>query len=196
MHLAAFVASFAPLAVRLTLSQTLIYALPWSIVFSFFGQYTTNFEIWNMSYFYIIVYYLRIKICNINCKLKSIINANSNQINSLLCALLKSLNEIFIEIGDYNRIYWSKCLFAIIAIYLTVINTLIYLAIFGEINLLLRICFIYAATLFVCITSFLMTVAASLTHEVVKTYKLLNILLARKNSTNRLTIGSKIKVIN
>ena len=66
------------------------------------AYYANCIIIWQLVYYMIIVYYLWLKIQSINHEL---ISTKKGKIN--VKQILRKLNDIFTEIGDYNRIYWQ-----------------------------------------------------------------------------------------
>src|SRR6202000_501065 len=102
----------------------ILYGLLNSVLFSFLAFNTFNILLWKMNYFYLLCYYLKIKIISINNK---IINSkrriNSKNINSIM----KELNRLYVEINEYNTTYWSKFLLSVWLLFGSVIVILIYI---------------------------------------------------------------------
>src|SRR5258708_1230751 len=69
-----FCISFIPLAINGTYTQVFIYAIPWSIHYSYATLFSSIAYAWQLVYFYLICYYLKIKLKTINDKLKLLSN--------------------------------------------------------------------------------------------------------------------------
>ena len=112
--------------------------------------------------------------------------------------MITSLDSIYGEIDEYNNIYWSKFLFWMWLTLETIISTIIYQSIFGEMDSL--IIFIMAFASVLC-TSFLLMIintSSSVHLEANKSYKLLNYCIFSYRSrhlTNKRRIKVRIKYL-
>ena len=91
--------------------------------------------------------------------------------------ILRSLDNIYREITDYNTTYWSKCLFTVWIVFAfldVLINYLFYTLLFIRLPLSLQITIGYATS--VMTLPFLLTIltAASVNSKASKPYLLLN----------------------
>jgi hypothetical protein len=107
--------------------------------------------------------------------------------------LVNSYNRIFREVHDYNDNYWSLYLFWVLATFLTLINTCLFVVIFSEINFLIRFVMIYGLVMSYIIFAFIINTASSIAFEALKAYKLLNSHLL-KNFGKDITASQRIKV--
>jgi hypothetical protein len=106
--------------------------------------------------------------------LKSRINKKSKYHSWEVKYYVKSLDQIYRELNDYNTNYWSKFLFLIWVLLATVINTVLYLTMFAKLNLITRMVFIYSSIFFIFIIILVINNASSVTYEANKSYNLFN----------------------
>jgi len=176
-----------------SLFEILFYGIPWTLLFCLCIYFTFEYLIWQISYFYLDCFYLRLKLKSIKSKIKCGLSLNHLVRTDIkICPILKSLHEAFIEIYNFNNNFWSKYLLFFIVIFITSLNISIYVSIFAEMHFYLRLLFIYASIM--CGMTYLMVInsASSVTHAVDQFYGLLNKLLIHSYS---IQIFERIKVL-
>jgi hypothetical protein len=175
--------------------EVIVIGIPHSILWAFAGYTTFNIIFWQVMYFYIICYYLRSKIRVINTKLEAKIKNKSRKYCFELIQTMNSLQKIYEEIEEYNDNYWSNFLFLIWISFTLLINTMLYLIIYGKMNLFQRVLFSYIGAQFIAIVLLILRISSSVNFEAKKTYKLLNSLIIFKaRSRNIQFYRFKIKV--
>ena len=167
----AFLISFICLMKGRTLLQNIFITISWSLRFSYVTYTTTCIVFWQMIYFCIICYYLKLKLIAINNQIKQKVK-NIEIPRSFSKGLIK-LHKIYAEIYDYNK-FWSK----IIAVYysesILFICAVINGVIFGEMPFILRFISIYFISAVFIMISILILSAATIDTQSKITYKLLN----------------------
>ncbi len=138
-------------------------------------------------------FYLKIKFKTLSNEIKVKIERNSRITNNFVKYLVNSYNGIFREVHDYNDNYWSLYLFWVLATFLTLINTCLFVVIFREMNFSIRFVVIYSLVVFYIIFAFIINTASSIAFEALKAYKLLNSHLL-KNFGENITASQRVKV--
>ena len=183
----AFCVSFIPLMIGRTWSQILLVAIPWSLKFSYAGTTCFMITIWQVIYFYILCFYLKLKIKEINNSLKQKVEKNRVSIIGLI---IMKLHKTYIDIYYYNK-FWSKIIatyyVGTVILFCGAFNTIIY----GEMHFLLRFVITYCIISYIIIVAILILSASTIDKQQKITYKLLN-----KYSVffKPIDIRSKIKV--
>ena len=166
-----FFFSFILLMKGRTLLQNIFITIPSSLRISYVCYTATCIIFWQMIYFCITCYYLKLKLIAINNQIKQKVEYIEIPI-SFSNGLIK-LNKIYAEIYDYNK-FWSK----IIAVYYSASILIICAAtnsiIFGETPLALKLIIYYATCAFFIMISILILSAATIDTQSKNTYKLLN----------------------
>ena len=170
-----------PYYLKTSLWETMMFGVPNAI---FLGWVTfTNYGIalWQLFYFYILCYYLNIKIQSINTQL--IVRRNRK------FRTLRAMNAIHQEIHEYNVTYWSKYLFSIWMLLGSVIVMGIYGIFFVPLDIITRILMVYVISFMVVIMTFIAYTASAVNFEANKFYKSNNLLMA-----NRRIKDTKVKI--
>jgi hypothetical protein len=181
-----FLASI-PIISNCSLNRVLFPGIPWFILFSLYGYYNVSFLMTQMTYFYIICYYLKIKLQNINTEIKNEVLNKSKLNNNIVKYFTNSLNSIYLEINEYNANYWSKFLFLFLFLLNTCINSLLYKSIFGNSGAFLQITIRYVVSICIFMLLMLFIIASSVFAEVKNSYGLLNRLFVSHTKLNVLT---------
>jgi len=197
MPFAVFTECFLPYALNCTLQQTILYGIPWSLMLTLSAHYSTNFHLWQLVYFYFVCYYIRLKIkllknmliFRIDCKLFNNSRVGNKQ---LVNYLIQNINSMSSEVVDFNRSYWSTYLFWVWATFLTIVITVIFQLLFGQMNIIIRIMRIYIMLKCINIFIFYTNSAATVAHEINKLYQILERFLYLNGK--RVDICSRIKV--
>ncbi len=167
--------------------------IPWVLLFALFIYFSSNFIVYQIIYFYLICYYLKIKLINENSRIKNIIYSRSRINNSRIKLILNSLNAIHSEIDEFNSNYWNKFLFWILILDIIIIDFTIYSVLFGRLNIFLNLVGLYIVLTFISLLVFLLNIASSVSYEANNSYKLL-IKLFALNEKLIITKTIRIKV--
>src|ERR1700759_674898 len=101
--------------------------------------------IWQLVYYYIICYYIKIRIRAIN---ERIADRSKCGIRKMI-SILRMFDSIYKEINAYNYEYWSKFLFLIWIIITIIISTLLSITMFVEMVFIIELCFLSTAMAFI-----------------------------------------------
>jgi len=167
--------------------------IPWVLLFALFIYFSSNFIVYQILYFYLICYYLKIKLINENSRIKNLIHSRCRINNSKIKQILNSLNSIHSEIDEFNANHWNKFLFWILILVITTIDFTIFTVLFGRINIFLKLVGLYSVLTFISLLVFLLNIASSISYEANNSYKLLIKLFALNVKLN-ITKTNKIKV--
>jgi hypothetical protein len=141
-----------------------------------YGYHVSNFVLTQTVYFYIICYYLRLKLRNINNEIviKNRRNSILSEFQVFVKYVTRSLSSIYMEIKEYNDNYWSKFMFWFTFLLNTCVNALLYKSIYGISNAYLVLTIRYFAFLCTFVLLVLFFTASSVCIEVNRSYNLLN----------------------
>jgi hypothetical protein len=151
-----------------------------SIIYDFCCYTTFSIILYQMVYFYLICYYMRIKTNECNNKIRNYLKNRIALNDKRAENLMTELNLIYSEIEDYNQNYWSKYLFWVWILLSTIINMFLYLAIFAKVNFIFRFVFIYGSIVFIFTLILIINSASSVHLEVNKSYQLIYSLVSIK----------------
>jgi len=182
---------------KCSIIELILIGVPHIIIWSLIGYYAGFLVIWQFAYFYIICYYLKSKINNVNKQIENQVENFFRRNSFYFCNKIKILNRIYSEISDYNNNCWSKFLFLIFISFAILINFITYSSLFGNMNLFERMAFAYVGIFCICLLLFLLTASSSLTYEAIKSYKLFSSCVAfhTKNTVSIKTFKNHIKVL-
>ena len=170
----AFTISFLSFAMKVSLFELLLIGLPHSLVFALGIQYVMNILCTQLFYFYILAFYLKSKQIEVNNFLRYAISHkdsikiyNSNRV-------IRTLNDIYMEISEYDNNCWSKFLGVVWSTCTTVVALVIFMFVFGH-NLTFQIRFIlfYAIFFYSFLLFLLIWISSSVNFEAETAYKLL-----------------------
>lgn len=179
----AFTLNIFPFIIKCSILDIILFGIPHSILFCCCCHFIFNINLWKVVYFYLVCNYLKIKLREVNNELINKIGKRNRITNAKTIGLIKKLSSIYSEIDDYNNNFWSKYLLSIWLIFRSVINTTLYLTIFGQMHIICRIVFIYAVSIFIITFMFIVNTASSVTLEAMRSYKLLNNLMVSNAKT-------------
>jgi hypothetical protein len=199
-----FTLNILPFIINCSILDIILFGIPHSILFCCCCHFIFNINLWKFTYFYLVCNYLKIKLREVNNELTNKIGKRIRITNAKTIGLIKKLSSIYSEIDDYNNNFWSKYLLSIWLIFGSVINTTLYLTVFGEMHIICRIVFAYGVCIFVITFTFIVNTASSVTLEAMRSYKLLNnLMVSNANTYSKVYVMSnlnngnfvKIKVI-
>ena len=163
-----------------SVTSTLLYGTPNSVFIALYGYYLSNILFFQFAYFYFICKYLKLKLNGLDTELRYIkINKRFAKIQQIL----RSYDALYREINEYNATYWSKFLFIIWIFFGGVCVLIIYMVVFGDAFIIIRILLFYGTLLGIIIFNFTFTTACSLNYQANKTYTKLNSLYLRYINT-------------
>jgi len=189
----AFTFSFVSLYLNLSLIEFIVFGIPNTILWTLYAYYSYNFLFWQINYLFLICYYLKCKLRRINQQLSNRIKNKVKSNDRFIIGLVCSLTLIYSEINDYDRSYWCIFLLIVFATFTSIINATLYLILFTEMNLMLRISCLYVVFVFSSALIFIIGITSSVTYEANKVYKLLYSYEAI-NLKSSVSIRKKIKV--
>jgi hypothetical protein len=163
------------------------------LIYALFVYFSANFVVYQVVYFYLICYYLKIKLIHENNRIKNKIVSRSRINNSEIKSILNSLNAIHSEIDEFNSNHWNKFLFWILILDIFTIDFTIYSVVFGGRSLYMKLVGLYVALVFISFFVFLLNIASSVSYEANNSYKLLIKLFALKKKLS-VTKTVRIKV--
>jgi hypothetical protein len=164
----------------------------WTLFYTSFGYHAFNINLSQMTYFYIICLYLKLKLRNANNSIRIGFKKKYKITNYKMKNILKSLDSIISEINIHNNDFWSKYLMIVVITVILVVDLIFFVAIFGKLNFSFKIAIIYASGVVFLFLIILINTASSVSFEANKFYKLLNKLFITYN--NRVSIRMRIKV--
>jgi hypothetical protein len=109
--IAGFIVSFFPYVMHCSLKEIIFFGIPWSILFTICIHFACNIQIWQITYFYLICYYMKIRVYNLNNSNKSKMKQKCKISNRSINSMLAAFNSIYNQINEYNITFWSKYLF-------------------------------------------------------------------------------------
>jgi hypothetical protein len=175
-----FILYIWPMIKVCSLKQLVFYIIPMNIIYAFSCYIVFSIILYQMVYFFLICYYITIKIKECNNKIRNYLKNGIALNNKRAKNLMTELNSIYSEIEDYNQNYWSKYLFWVWILYSTIINMLVYSAIFSKVNFVLRFIYIYGSIIFIFSLILIINSASSAHLEVNKSYQLIYSLISIK----------------
>jgi hypothetical protein len=190
---AGFFISAIPLIINSTPSLYWIEFL-WTLLFAAYGYHTTNINLSQMTHFYIICLYLKLKLRNANNNITKSFYRKYKMNNRKMKKILKSLDSIISEINTYNNDFWSEYLMIVLMFGTIVFDFLLFESLFGKMSLLFKILMFYGSVLMFLLLIILINTASSVTFEANKSYKLLNKLLITIGNSKQIRIRMRIKV--
>ena len=179
--------SLLPYLIYCDLNNVILYGVPNTFILGFASYHSFHLLLLHLIYFYIICYYLRIKIRALNDSLERRRNA---------FIILFNYHKLYKEIQDYNENFWSMFLLCIWLLLGALFIVTIFMSIFVSFNFIVKLIIIYGCSLYGLIFFFIIFTASSVQFEVKKSYKLLNKLYLNIlfNELNNRIIHLKIKV--
>jgi hypothetical protein len=169
-----FLMSMIPIVLNCSLSGIIFAGIPWFIVYTLYGKYIANFFSYQTTYFYVICYYLRLRLRNINNEIEIKVRRNIivSEFQAFVKYVTRSLNSIYMEITECNDNYWSTFLFMFTVLMTICINITIYNSFFGKTQAFLVLTIRYFAIACPLMLLILFFIASSVCIEANRSYKL------------------------
>ena len=190
-----FIQALVLFSPNITLFQLIFVGIPNSILWSVWSLYVTNFIFYQIIYYYFIVYYLKYKIKVINESLKRHIINNRKNSSQFLMKAINKLNDIYIEINEYDMNYWSKFLFVFWFTIEFIIVFLTFMSTFGKNQLFIRLLIGFYSLNFLSLLLFIIHISSEIFIESNKTYNILYSYINEKQ-LNKLHIKFKVYFIS
>jgi hypothetical protein len=188
---ASFFSSGIPLIINSSFELYLIQIF-WVLLFTFYTYFCVNINFSQMTYFYIICLYLKLKLRNANSSIRKCFEIKYEMSNYRMKNILKSLNSIISEINTYNDDFWSKYLMIVLIIFIIALDLLLFQSIFGKMNFFYKMILFYVSCSSFSLLMILINTASSVSFEANKSYKLLNKWFITYNK--EISIRMRIKV--
>ena len=170
----AFFISFFSYIIRLSLNQMLWIGFPHTCVFGLGSHYIYNVICTQIFYFFVISYYLKLKQREVNNYLRYVIKNKEKVRIYNSNAMTAKLNQIYLEVKEYDSNFWSKFLATIWATSTAIIALIIFMFCFGQrIHFNVRLILFYAIFFFSSLLMIVIETAGSVNFEVKQAYKLL-----------------------
>jgi hypothetical protein len=193
MSFAGFCISGIPLIINSTFSLYWIEFL-WTLLYTIFCYHTFSINFSQMTYFYIICLYLKLKLRNANNSITKSFDRKFKMTNYKMKNILKSLDSIISEINIHNNDFWSKYLMIVLMLIITVIDLVLFESLFGKMSLFFKIILFYISIVLFLLLIILINTASSVSFEAKKSYKLLNKLFITFSNNKQISIRMRIKV--
>ena len=145
-------------------------AIPNAVLNIMIAYYAYNLMAYQVTYFYLICYYLKSKIKSINDKLPKSIQLKSF---ATILPFIHRFNRICVEMNEYNNYFWYKFLLIFWSTIGCFIAIFMYFVLFSPLSLILRMAITYAMIIPLSVFLFIIFTASSLNSEANKLQKLL-----------------------
>jgi len=180
--------SLLPFVKNCSTLDTILFGIPNSLLFAFCTHNACNINIFQVVYFYLICRYIKIKFKESNdfVRQKKINNKN-------FLGFIRDLDAKYSELNEFDLNFWSKYLLSIWVIFVALVNFTLYIFLFVDLNIILKLVSGYGSVLFILIFIFIISTASSVNYEANQIYKPLNHIMANQ-SFKRLSLTEKVKV--
>ena len=160
-----FVMSIFPLMVNSSSTQTLLFGLPWSIVFAISSFYTFSAYFWNIAYFYILCHLIKYRLRETGDRACRAVQFPSQFRQTSQYVMEKQVMDVSDKVRLYNSTYWASILFFIVFFMSTFLNVVLFAALFAPMSWIVQTSLFYAAGLSVLAIFFLLNTASVVYHE-------------------------------
>jgi hypothetical protein len=106
---------------------------------------------------------------------------------------IRDLDAKYSELNEFDRNFWSKYLLSTWLTFVALLNFILYISLFADLNIFFKLVAGYASALLILIFIFIISTASSVNNEASQIYKPLNHIMAIQ-SFKRLGLKEKIKV--
>ena len=165
--------SSIPLAMNATLYESIFVVIPWVIVTVMYVHFGAAFLLFNVNYFPIICYYLKLKVKRLNQIVKSLQTSGSAVNSTTIANIIEGFNSLHTEIQDINGNYWSQFLCIVLFSVICIMNFMLAGALFGCLDPLLRLTMLYIVGTFALFLLFILSTASTVGNECKKSYEVL-----------------------
>lgn len=192
-----FTMSILPLVTaNRVMKDILFYSIPWSLVFAISSYYTFSSYFWHMAYFYILCHLNKYRVKEMN-DFAIKINKHPKTLSKVgVNYLRRNYKSIAHDVKLYNDTYWSKVLFLIIVSLATFNNSVLYSAMFVDMQLVVTVSLYYANCLSMMAIFFVLNTASIVYQESTRSRLLMNSLYVSVSMHKTLDYRSRFKVCN
>jgi hypothetical protein len=167
--------------------------LLWALFFGVYAYHSININLSQMTYFYILCLYLKLKLRNANNSITKSFEKKYKMTNYKMKNILKSLDSIISEINIHNNDFWSKYLMIVLMLDIIAFDMLLFQSVFGKMNFFFKTILFYCSIVLFILLIILINTASSVSFEANKSYKLLHKLFITISNNKQIWIRMKIK---
>ena len=179
--------------IKTNLLTTLTLGMMQAIMITLMGHHIGNIYGYQFLFFYLLCRCLRLKLKNLNKKVTYMKNGTHLiRIENIL----RSFDEIYKEISEYNTTYWSKFLFNVLMSFSIAMVMLIWMIIYTYLPTYLFVINIYLFIISWSVFVFTIFTAASVNSVTNKSYRIMNSMAVSLRNDKFKVRGTRIKVIN
>ena len=191
LSLTIFLINFFSFFTNSSIEELTIYVIPNCILWFFIVNIVYSIIFWQLIYFYLIALYLKLKLKHMNDSLIFYSNNRKRKRFLNLLKITKNFNSIYCEIEDYDNNYWSKFLLFVWLTCSTIISTISFFILFGEMPFILRIFCLYFDLFYIMLLYMLIKLSSDVYNEANNSHQLLSTL---NIMCNKQLLSNKIKV--
>jgi hypothetical protein len=176
-------------------SSLLLYLIEifWTLLLTAFVYFSANINFSQMTYFYIIRLYLKLKLRNANNSIRKCFKKKYRTTNYRMKNILNSWKSIISEINTHNSDLWSKYLMIVLISDIIVLDLALFETVFGKMNFFFKMIAFYISNTLFLLLIILINTASSISLEANKSYKLFNKLFITIDK-KKISFSNKIKV--
>jgi hypothetical protein len=174
--------------------QLILIEIFWSLLFTAFVYFSVSIELSQITYFYIICLYLKLKLRNVKKRIRKISDKKYKMTNYRIRNILISMDSIICEINTHNNDFWSKYLMIVLMFVIIALDLVLFLSIFGKFSLFFKLLLFYGSNVLFLLIMILINTASSVSLEANKSYKLLNKFFITTANSEQISIQKRIKV--
>ena len=172
-----------------SINQFVFVVLPRSILWAIWIHHFYAIVTYQIIYYFIITYYLRSKLREINLNIQS----KRRRVFHLFFETLRESNKTYEEINEYNAIYWSKFLFIIWLTFSSIISTILFIAIIVGIEIFLLRILLYSYVIYdVILLNFTIIISSQIHLESNRIYYILNSYIMHLHKKTPLILKLKV----
>ena len=180
-----------------TSGQDFLIGLPYALLWPILAQNSFNIIIYQFVYYFLLTYYLKLKLKQFNKLLSGIVimlrMKNLRNMISKMRSVVTNSHKLYSEISEYNVNYWSKFLGSIWVVISMVISSTLYVTFYGKIIVLLRIPFGLFAAIYLVILLIIIHISSIIYHQSKRSYILLNSIFAPSKLTHTRHLAIKVR---
>jgi hypothetical protein len=191
---AGFRVSLMPFIINSTF-PLIFFEIFWALFYGSYVYFTSNITLSQMTYFFIICLYLKLKLRNANNNIRKYFEKKYKMTYHKMKNILISLDSIVSEINTYNNDLWSKYLMIVLILVILVVDLVFFEVFFKKkkkMNFFFKMILFYCSSTAFLILIIVINTASSASFEANKSYKQLNKLFTVDNK--QLSIRIRIKV--
>jgi len=137
-----FIIAVMTFAFNLSLWDFILFGILWSILWPVWTYTCGSLAFWSAAYYYIVCYYLKIRLNSIQNKLRDLLSKSRTSKIRSKCSTIKQIleehNDLCRKIDNYNK-FWRKYLTITLLIFISLVCFLSYLVFFPPMKWSLRL---------------------------------------------------------